>query len=96
VRTITLCKSCLTLPFFSCFEPFQQEHIDVVLSSTGNPQLDRLDLLVVGAGGSRKSTLNKQMTATLLRGYPSYDHSLYQEIGKENVYATVESILGLA
>jgi energy-coupling factor transporter ATP-binding protein EcfA2 len=75
------------------FEPSQQAEIEDVLGSTVN-QTDCLDVLVIGAGGTGKSTLIKQMAATL-QGFSSYDQGSYREIIKDNVYAAVESILRL-
>ncbi|KAF8465227.1 G-protein alpha subunit-domain-containing protein [Gautieria morchelliformis] len=69
----------------------QREEIDAVLS-TGNPHTDRLDVLFLGAGGTGKSTLIKQMETTL-QGFPYYNPGLYKDIIKHNVYAIVENIL---
>ncbi|KAF8524771.1 G-protein alpha subunit-domain-containing protein [Gautieria morchelliformis] len=69
----------------------KREEIDAVLS-TGNPHTDRLDVLLLGAGGTGKSTLIKQM-GTTLQGFPYYNPGLYRDIIKHNVYAIVENIL---
>ncbi|KAF8468027.1 G-protein alpha subunit-domain-containing protein [Gautieria morchelliformis] len=69
----------------------KREEIDAVLS-TGNPHTDRLDVLLLGAGGTGKSTLIKQM-GTTLQGFPCYNPGLYKDIIKHNVYAIVENIL---
>ncbi|KAF8485421.1 G-protein alpha subunit-domain-containing protein [Gautieria morchelliformis] len=56
-----------------------------VLSATSDPQEDSLKLLILGAGGTGKSTLAKQMAVTLVGSV--------QEIIRGNVLATVQTIL---
>jgi energy-coupling factor transporter ATP-binding protein EcfA2 len=65
--------------------------IDGVLGATDDAQEDQLKVLMLGASGTGKSTLTKQMEVTLLR-FPPYSRESYQEIILGNVSATVQTI----